>query len=1004
MGDPNGQVELACPGCDTTFHLRPRKAKMPRSPIPCPKCGTPIELTDAQVRELRSIVGQQTPSAQVLKGRSNNKGVSDDALDEMERLASELEANKKGSSTLIGHPVAVGDFQRTSRDHKTRESSESQRRASQSGTDLDDRPKTSEIPLEQVERAREKMLADEEKLSFSSFGADSEDVDTSEEDRHNSPTDVLKPDDTPTDVHNATTLRPPGMPPAPSPLSEVTDSEPKPAGKVPLSELLKKVRKKRDTEGIPVPSFDAPGNPPDSSSAEALSPSTDEVFDDIVDDVVGGATERLTPVREAAPSADAGAASDIGAPSSTGRSESSMLARLKKIPRSGLREKPGMAGERRGSGFIRLPESEILDLLGDGNYRIRVHDIVYEPIGEEALADLIKVGKLKGKDEIAEADGDWGRLKDHRLFLEHRPEPIPPADTPLPKPGQSTKQMFGAAPKVPPPPPANADDSPPEGIKKRTSSSSGEWVQTNLDATLDNLPVADASANTPPPDAAEVEAEEVEELEALQDLAEPADGPVFPDEDEDYKLDGPPSYPAIELPEAAAEPAAPALPKEKKSGGLLPLVAGVFILGGVVAGGGFLYSSGALDGVLGNNANVPQTTASNTTAQTTVAETTAQDVEPAEPSRDEKLEAAVAAKDWAVALPMLRENFESDASYSNGMALVDALLATDEHRRARTLLNRLRSAEGADTDAIESRFSASLEAHAELERVVVEVTSDWSDAKLISKKPLNFRIVDPDGVAWRFIPAQDDQITPRAEIAFYQLCGIVACGFEVPETKPATVSEETLSSWKDAGVDVSRVAVSNGVADGALRRAVEEEHVGYPIEVTNVWRRWLDSNNDESLETPLAESLASLDESTRTKVLDASGDADTAAIARQIANVLAADFLVNNFARFANQADDFGSTLRIANGQLISVTNSAAFQPRDSNRVRGRFGWTSRFGSEFVDSVRRMDRAKVDPILFPNASRGEKARLDIFWDQRDAMLKRVDDLVSKRSKEAVQPF
>jgi hypothetical protein len=96
--------------------------------------------------------------------------------------------------------------------------------------------------------------------------------------------------------------------------------------------------------------------------------------------------------------------------------------------------------------------------------------------------------------------------------------------------------------------------------------------------------------------------------------------------------------------------------------------------------------------------------------------------------------------------------------------------------------------------------------------------------------------------------------------------------------------------------------------------------------------------------------------------------------------------------------------VRLVDGRLVSVTNAAAFQPRESNRVRGRFGWTSRFSADFVDSVRRLERDKVDPVLFPDATRAERARLEVFWDQRDKFLTRVDAVVDRRSKESVLPF
>ncbi len=80
----------------------------------------------------------------------------------------------------------------------------------------------------------------------------------------------------------------------------------------------------------------------------------------------------------------------------------------------------GGATERRGSGHIRLPTTEILEVLGNGHFRLMVEDIVYEPVDERGLADLIKQGVLMGAEMIAEADGDWMPINEHPVFRKLR--------------------------------------------------------------------------------------------------------------------------------------------------------------------------------------------------------------------------------------------------------------------------------------------------------------------------------------------------------------------------------------------------------------------------------------------------------------------------------------------------------------------------------------------------------------------------------------------------------
>ena len=101
----------------------------------------------------------------------------------------------------------------------------------------------------------------------------------------------------------------------------------------------------------------------------------------------------------------------------------SMLARLKKGNDTGGDDNPldiGAAGEKRGSGYIRLPTDEIQDVLGQGDFRLKIEGVVYEPVDKDGLIRLIKGGVLLGAEEIAEAGGDWMPISEHPVFGELR--------------------------------------------------------------------------------------------------------------------------------------------------------------------------------------------------------------------------------------------------------------------------------------------------------------------------------------------------------------------------------------------------------------------------------------------------------------------------------------------------------------------------------------------------------------------------------------------------------
>ncbi|GEM_PF-4362578 len=98
--------------------------------------------------------------------------------------------------------------------------------------------------------------------------------------------------------------------------------------------------------------------------------------------------------------------------------EDSLLIQLQELDKK--LAPPGLASENRGSGFIKLPTTDILDVLGKGQFRLRVEGIIYEPVDKYGLTQLIKGGVLLGAEDIAEAGGDWMPISKHPVFGELR--------------------------------------------------------------------------------------------------------------------------------------------------------------------------------------------------------------------------------------------------------------------------------------------------------------------------------------------------------------------------------------------------------------------------------------------------------------------------------------------------------------------------------------------------------------------------------------------------------
>jgi hypothetical protein len=127
-------------------------------------------------------------------------------------------------------------------------------------------------------------------------------------------------------------------------------------------------------------------------------------------------------------------------------------------------------------------------------------------------------------------------------------------------------------------------------------------------------------------------------------------------------------------------------------------------------------------------------------------------------------------------------------------------------------------------------------------------------------------------------------------------------------------------------------------------------------------------------------------------------------IARQLSRLLLTDYLLNNWGRFASQAPDFGSRNHIAEGRFVTVRTDTAFQLRNSTRVKGRFRWTSRFSRDAIDAIEMLKRGDLADHLFPETRAVERNKMEIFWNQRDRALQRVDALVGQYGRDTVFVF
>jgi len=266
----------------------------------------------------------------------------------------------------------------------------------------------------------------------------------------------------------------------------------------------------------------------------------------------------------------------------------------------------------------------------------------------------------------------------------------------------------------------------------------------------------------------------------------------------------------------------------------------------------------------------------------------------------------------------------------------------------------------------------------------------------------------------------------RGEIAAYHLCEMVACQFEIPRNRPVRIRRsrferlysrvdnedqrayrekfEKLEWVEDEGPD----GRTHEYLYGTLKNWVPE-FVKWPIEYQNLWEPWLSNEYPRSrLEQPLEEVLQPLRDRGPAnfygEILEQRGDATTRSVARGLSSILTFDYLTTNWDRFSTAENFYGVNNQFADGRFISIDNGAAFSRHRFDSVERRLLPVTRYSESMVTSIRALRPEVVDPVLFPDPNSEERERLDIFWEQRDRFLDRINALVAEYGAEAVYEF
>lgn len=351
---------------------------------------------------------------------------------------------------------------------------------------------------------------------------------------------------------------------------------------------------------------------------------------------------------------------------------------------------------------------------------------------------------------------------------------------------------------------------------------------------------------------------------------------------------------------------------------------------------------------------------------------------------------------------------------------LDVLMEAKRFRRARIVALQVVQTEPPGSTFEDYFRNSILEDPALEDREPVALTEDVDAARLGKGSDL-----DIDGWVVRgqdgeptaiFDPETSERSRWQDDVAAWRLCELLECQFDIPRTRPARLDRSEFDRL--VGDDVSRANLrwrtveEDGGDETYLYGSLRDwpgDVVRWPIEAFGVWRPWMQVyTSAETLERPAKDALESFREleggSYYEEVSAELGEARVADLARQMSGIVSFDYLTNNWGRFAEDESAYGSRNHFADGQFVTIWTDTAFQGRKSTRVKGRFSWISRFSRDFITSVRLLERDLARDVLYPDASALEQERFEIFWEQRTALLERVDELVAEHGRGEVLSF
>ena len=291
---------------------------------------------------------------------------------------------------------------------------------------------------------------------------------------------------------------------------------------------------------------------------------------------------------------------------------------------------------------------------------------------------------------------------------------------------------------------------------------------------------------------------------------------------------------------------------------------------------------------------------------------------------------------------------------------------------------------------------------------------------------VTLKFVDGDSNLGAVKPDQDlKQSRYRSEIAYFRLCIVLRCSFEVPHNEEVMIHEDDfltlydrVESAKQSNYEQKLDHMTwNTDEDGrrfvlATLKAWMPDMTRFPIEGTEAWSDWLSPHTkDEVYDAPLqhwlpemVEAVGARGEEPARRIPDLAPELTVGDMAAQVSDLLLIDFLTNNWDRFAGTPDYYGANCHFGARGIIALDNGAAFPPWHTDRVVRRFKLSRRFSGDLVFLLRRMAYEETLERLFPDATQEEVDRFDLFWERRSEALATIDDLIARYGEDEVLYF